>query len=76
MGGYCAGGKTSLEDNMASAAVSKKKLRYVPPLEKGSKPVVHLDSRKFENIRKNYDSLFIGGFVGRRPQFLFVKDAV
>lgn len=61
---------------MASATISKKKLQFVPPTARGNKPVVHLDSGRFKSVQKNFENLVIGGFVGRRPLFLFVKEAV
>lgn len=61
---------------MASSVLSKKKIKYIPPSKKGIKPVVYLDSGKFENVHKKYENLVIGGLVGCRPPFLFVKEAV
>lgn len=70
------GKEEAWRDNMGSNAISKSKLRYMPPMEKDGKPIVPLKSGNFFNVKKNFENLVIGGFVGRRPPFLFVKEAV
>lgn len=57
-------------DNMGSSAVSISKLHYVPPMEKDGKPIVHLKSGNFVNVKKKFENLVIGGFVWRRPPFI------
>lgn len=59
---------------MGGIAAGKKKLRYVPPTVVDRKPVVHLDSKKFEKVHMNYERLVIGGFVGRRLPFQYIKE--
>lgn len=49
--------------NLGGSAVSKKKLGYVPPSYFEGKPVVHLDSKKFEPVHKRYEKMVVGGFV-------------
>lgn len=40
------------------------------------KPVVRLDSKKFEAVHKKYGSMVVGGFVGKRLPFQYVKEAI
>lgn len=61
---------------MSNNVVSKNKLHFVQPMEKDGKPIVHLKSGNFLNVRKKFDKLFIVGLVSRIPPFLFVKDVV
>lgn len=40
------------------------------------KPIVHLYSKKFEKVHRKYENMVIGGFVGRRLPFQFVKESI
>lgn len=62
--------------SMGGEAVSKKKLRFIQPAEKDGKPVVHLKSENFVNVQKRYEKMVIGGFVGRRLAFQYVKECL
>lgn len=62
--------------NMGGAAIGRKKLRYVHPLESDRKPIVHLDSNKFQAVHKKFENMVVGRFVGRRLMYQYAKDSV
>lgn len=69
-------GKEVWRNNLGRLFVSKNKLRYIPPMEEEGKLVVHVKLSSFVNVHKIFEKMVIEGFMGRRPPFLFVKEAV
>lgn len=61
-------------EKLGGGAVSRKKLKYVPPTIVQGKPFVHVSAEKFPDMTKKYENLIIGGFVGRRMPYLYVKE--
>lgn len=47
------------EEEYRGRCVGQKKLKFIPPSEHDGKPVVHFDSRKFENVHKKYENRVI-----------------
>ncbi|KAF5187780.1 hypothetical protein FRX31_022633, partial [Thalictrum thalictroides] len=57
-------------------AVSKKNLSFYAPTIVEGKPVVHVSSNQFTHLQKKYENLEIGGFVGKKLPFGFVRETL
>ncbi|KAF5175149.1 hypothetical protein FRX31_035263 [Thalictrum thalictroides] len=57
-------------------AVSKKSLSFYAPTIVEGKPIVHVQSSQFTHLQKQFENLIIGGFVGKKLPFGFVRETL
>ncbi|KAF5196915.1 hypothetical protein FRX31_013497 [Thalictrum thalictroides] len=68
--------KTTWSSILGRQAVSKKNLPYYAPSIVEGKPIVHVNSSHFAHLQESYENLIIGGFVGRKLPFSFVRETL
>ncbi|KAF5182280.1 hypothetical protein FRX31_028133, partial [Thalictrum thalictroides] len=68
--------KTTWSSILGRQAVSKKNLPYYAPSIVEGKPIVHVNSSQFPHLQERYENLIIGGFVGRKLPFSFVRETL
>ncbi|KAF5194179.1 Rna exonuclease, partial [Thalictrum thalictroides] len=68
--------KTSWRSILGGQAVSNKNLSFYAPTIIEGKPIVHVKSSQFTHIQEQFENLVIGGFVGKKLPFGFVRETL
>ncbi|KAF5208173.1 hypothetical protein FRX31_002240 [Thalictrum thalictroides] len=68
--------KTSWRSILGGQAVSKKNLPFYAPTIIEGKPIVHVKSSQFTHIQEHFENILIGGFVGKKLPYGFVRETL
>ncbi|KAF5177959.1 hypothetical protein FRX31_032454, partial [Thalictrum thalictroides] len=68
--------KESWSSILGRHVVSKKNLPFYAPTIVEGKPIVHVKSNQFTHLQHRFENLIIGGFVGKKLPFGFVRETL